>query len=380
MTESISKKRRAAWLAAAAVGALVGWLPLSHAGAEPTARRIDGSDRYTTSANISKDTFAANVPVAYIATGTGFADALAGAPAAAINGGPILLAPPDSLTVPVSNELNRLKPAKIVILGGTAAVSTTIQSQLAQFVGNDPAKVTRLAGNDRYGTAAAISAATFAGAAKRVYVTTGENFPDALSSGPAVISEGPGPVLLTQKGALPQSTAAELARLKTQGTIGKIVVVGGVDAVSDSVKSALGTYSSDVGRVAGPDRYSTSVLLSQAAFPSSTSKVYLATGANYPDALARGAAAAFVKGPVLLVQGTCIPSVVNDEITRLNPGELIVLGGTTAVSDAVLNRFVCGSTTSTQPGSQPSVTTPDTNAVCQYANQFGLPCPSVPSS
>ena len=107
-----------------------------------------------------------------------FPDALAGGPAAAACGCPILLVLTDSIPAATATELTRLGPAGIVILGGTGVVSETVETALAAFTGGD---VDRLSGANRFATAAAISAATFSPGVPAVYITTGLNFPDALA-------------------------------------------------------------------------------------------------------------------------------------------------------------------------------------------------------
>lgn len=91
----------------------------------------------------------------------------------------------------------------------------------------------------------------------------------------------------------------------------------------------------DVDRLEGPDRYATAVAISQAAFQSGAPVVYVATGTNYPDALAAGPAASAEGGPVLLTRPDALPAVVKTEIQRLNPSSIVVLGSTAAVSAAV---------------------------------------------
>jgi putative cell wall-binding protein len=98
-----------------------------------TVTRLSGADRYATSAAISKASFSPGVPVAYIATGTGFADALSGAPVAGKQGGPILLVPGTSIPSAIATELGRLKPARIVILGGTGVVSAGVATALSFY-------------------------------------------------------------------------------------------------------------------------------------------------------------------------------------------------------------------------------------------------------
>ena len=95
--------------------------------------RLAGVDRYETSAKISEANFAPGVPVAYIATGLGFPDALSGAPVAGIKGGPILLVPGTSIPASIATELLRLGPARIVILGGPSVVSAAVATQLLAY-------------------------------------------------------------------------------------------------------------------------------------------------------------------------------------------------------------------------------------------------------
>src|SRR5580765_3917716 len=99
--------------------------------------------------------------------------------------------------------------------------------------GAGAASTTRLAGADRYATAAAVAHASFSPGVPVVYVVTGRSFPDALTAGPAAAERG-GPVLLVDDG-IPSSTASELHRLAPAS----IVVVGGQGAVSDSVVDQL---------------------------------------------------------------------------------------------------------------------------------------------
>lgn len=70
-------------------------------------------------------------------------------------------------------------------------------------------------------------------------------------------------------------------------------------------------------------------------FDSDTPVVYVATGLIFRDALAGGAAASLKDGPVLLVSGGTIPKATHDELTRLRPKKIVVLGGTAIVPESV---------------------------------------------
>ncbi len=294
--------------------------------------RAAGGDRYATAAAVSQQFFPAPVPVAYVATGTNFPDALAAGPAAGALGGPVLLTRPTALPGATIAELQRLQPGRIVVLGGAGAVSAAVLADLANYTAGD---VTRIAGADRYSTAAQVSAATFQPGVPVAYVAYGGNFPDALAGGPAAGSQG-GPVLLTRSDALPPVTLSELQRLQPA----RIVVLGNPNVVSDAIVTQLGAIA-PVSRAGGANRFATAVATSADAFSTGVSHVFLATGANYPDALAGVSPAAIADSPLLLTQPTCIPAVVQAEIDRLAPANIILLGGENVLSAAVANRTTC---------------------------------------
>jgi YVTN family beta-propeller protein len=191
------------------------------------------------------------------------------------------------------------------------------------------APLARRSGDDRYATAAGVSAAEFAPGVATVYIASGENFPDALSGSAAAGRRGV-PVLLATKNGIPTATGAELARLKAK----QIVVLGGAAAIGESVEQALRSYG-PVTRIGGADRFAVSAAISRENFSVNQPVVYIASGENFPDALSGGAAAANIGSPVLLVNRSAIPKPVADELTRLQPGRIVVLGGENAVAPAV---------------------------------------------
>ena len=296
--------------------------------APSSVTRLGGGDLYGTPAVISAANFAPGVPVVYVATGLDFPDALAGAAVAGPQGGPILLVSVDAIPAATAAELTRLRPQQIMILGGTGVVSDAVASALGDYTSG---AVTRLAGRDRYATAAAVGAATFVPGVPVVYVATGLNFPDALA-GAAVAGFQDGPVLLVSTNAIPTVTAIELARLKPQ----RIVILGGTGVVSDAVASTLGAYTpGTVTRLAGRDRYATAAAISAATFAPGVPVVYVATGLDFPDALAGAAVAGSQGAPVLLVSTNAIPAATAAELTRLQPGRVVLLGSASSVSEAV---------------------------------------------
>ena len=331
------------WAGVAVLTLMAGLLFIAPAQAATSVVRLGGNDRYATAAAISDYAFDPGAPVAYVATGTNFPDALAGAAAAGYEGGPVLLVAPDSIPGATARELDRLRPGRIVVLGGTRAVSRDVETHLRRFT---TGRVTRLAGADRFATAVAISSAVFRSGIPAVYVVTGESFPDALSAAPVAAFQG-GPVLLVSRDTVPAATAQELDRLGP----GAIHVVGGVGAISRHVEDRLRSFTSGpVKRTNGTDRFQTGVALSARAFEPGVSHVFLATGSNFPDALAGAAAVAQAPGPLLLTRSECIPVPIQEEIDRLGPLEIVLLGSERVVSTEVENGTVCGTTDSPSMG------------------------------
>jgi putative cell wall-binding protein len=206
------------------------------------------------------------------------------------------------------------------------AVSDAVETAL-ESLGWGPT-VTRLAGANRYVTSVEISKHGFPDGADTVVIATGTVFADALAGAPAAV-EWDAPVLLTDPNALPAVIAAEITRLDPN----RIVVLGGTAAVTSTVFDALAAIA-PTERISGPDRYATAIAISAAAFGSAR-RAYVATGLNFPDALAGAAAAAAYMAPILLVPGTTLPGTVQSELERLGSPDIVVLGGTVAVATAV---------------------------------------------
>ncbi len=188
----------------------------------------------------------------------------------------------------------------------------------------------RLAGEDRYATSATVAEA-WPSETEVVYVVSGRDFPDALSAASRA-GKDRAPVLLSDPAALSTQTreALKLLRPKT------IVVVGGPSAISAKVLYELRPLASTgtVQRVAGKDRYRTATALAS-QYEAGTPQVYLASGKDFPDALAGAALAGYQRAPLLLTDGLSLDRSTQAELARLRPSEIVVLGGTKVVSDGV---------------------------------------------
>lgn len=187
----------------------------------------------------------------------------------------------------------------------------------------------RLAGPDRFGTAAATARAAFPDGADVVYLARADVPVDAVAAG----SLDDGPLLLVRPdGPLPSATEQAIADLAPS----TVVALGGPAAVSDDVlreAAEAGGDSRTTERIAGPDRHATAAAISQRAFPDGSELAYVAAG--IPDALAAGV---LTRGPVLLVPPDAaeLPAVVRHELERLDVGVVLVLTGPARLDPAIL--------------------------------------------
>lgn len=301
--------------------------PAVPTGIEASVERVGGVDRYDTAARLSAARYPDGAEVVYLATGSDYADALTAAPATR-GDGPVLLVAPDQIPAATAAELDRLQPHRIVLVGGPRAISDEVARRAAAHTRGTISRVARI---DRYATAAELAGALESGV-ETVYVATGTDFADALSGGAAATGDDTA-ILLVTPNSIPQTTAAQLERLRPR----RIIVLGGPAAISDQVVTELGRFAGHVARYGGADRYATSSAQSAATFAAPAETVYLTTGDGFADGVTAGA----TTDPVLLTRRECIPAAVLAELERLRPEKLVLVGGSTAVSDAVGDLVRC---------------------------------------
>lgn len=272
------------------------------------------------------------MPVAYIASGVAFPDALSAGAAAAKLHGTLLLTPPGGLDSRVAAELVRLHPARIVVVGGPAALSEQVVSDLQSLP--ITATVKRIFGADRFATSRAVVTYAFGMSIPDLYLVTGNAFPDALAAAAAGSATGR-PVLLTN-GSLESPDAATIAALQSWGT-SHVTVVGGIASVSAGIESGLGAGIS-VTRSAGPDRFATAAALARTLTPSGAA--YLANGLLFPDALTSAVLAATQPGPLLLTVGYCAPTSTLSTVIDTSVSHVVLIGGLAVQDDSVAD-YAC---------------------------------------
>ncbi|WP_167506248.1 cell wall-binding repeat-containing protein [Halobacillus faecis] len=194
---------------------------------------------------------------------------------------------------------------------------------LSPLVLDDEPFIDRIAGEDRYHTAAAIAVRRSGGyPSDHVILATGADFPDALAGAPLAFYYD-APILLTRKNALPQITKSTIDVLDAKS----VTILGGTGAISKDVENALVKSGLDVERISGSDRYETATAIAEVLPPSDGAVV--AYGRNFPDALSIAPIAASNMMPILLTEKSKLPEstkqAVNDyDFTYVVGGEGVV--------------------------------------------------------
>lgn len=304
-------------------------LSLPSAAIGPPTRRASGSDRYATSVAVGK-VAAPSARVVVVVSGSEgrLVDGLVSAPLARSLGAPILLASSTGVPSVVAEDLGRRGATTAYLVGGSAALGPGVEAGLrAAGVGS----LRRLAGGDRFATAAAVARELNARSSPRthVVVASGEDarLADALAvGGPAATAARP--VLLTTRDLVPAPTRDAIRDVGATQTL----VVGGPQAVSEPVASSFPSPS----RVSGPDRFATAGAVADLFAPSiGVGQVAIAAGVapGMIDALAAGSLGA----PTLLVLPGALPSPTAAFLDRHpTTANLTVVGGPASVSDDVL--------------------------------------------
>ncbi|MHB1136422.1 MAG: cell wall-binding repeat-containing protein [Coriobacteriia bacterium] len=256
--------------------------------------RLAGDTRYGTAAALSLDGWPDGAQTVLLATGEDWPDALASAPLAGTLDAPLLLSAPATLPVETAGELARLKPERIIVLGGTGALSSEVASAAAVAAGLTPDDVTRIGGLDRYETSARIADEVGVPEDGRVCVATGSSPADAVSIS-AYAGANEIPILLVDRSAIPTATA-DFAEANAD-TWRSTLIVGGTTAIPDAVVASL----PDRTRYAGIDRYATNAAVLERLY-NSGSIFYVVNGEAYPDCLTAGVRGAKNSGAIMLVR------------------------------------------------------------------------------
>ncbi|MHB8126930.1 MAG: cell wall-binding repeat-containing protein [Desulfitobacteriaceae bacterium] len=258
-------------------------------------------------------------------------DAMTAVPLSKKLDAPILMTSSDRLDEAVLQVIQQLHSNNVYIAGGTVAVTPAVEKSLT----DNGLNVIRLAGYDRYETAVKI--AQLVGSNGTVYLANGFGEPDALAVSAFAAEQG-NPILLTERGRMPDVTLTELQTLAP----GIVNIIGGTAVVSSDIENQLKAQYV-VQRWGGWDRYGTEQIIFQNLF-TNQSPLYFASALVEPndvrsgkpngDALVTAALAAKTNGFVVTVPPDVLPSTL-DTFLLYNKGYIpvsTVVGNRTSIT------------------------------------------------
>lgn len=286
--------------------------------------RLGSGGAAATAIEVSKRAFPKGAAEVYLARLDNPVDALA---ASILPNGPILLVPSDGNVPPtVFEEIKRLNPGKVVLLGGKGAISDNVAGQIKTYTGKDPE---RLAGANRVATAATIARYAYPGGNPTVYVADalgadGKGSPDAVAAG--VLSDGP--ILTVSSNGGDIATVAQT--VKALGA-NRVVALGGKAVLSDATLGQVaGGAATD--RISGANRYQTSVAIGKRVFGNGAGVAYLASGTDLAYALVAGS---LTDGPIILAPSKADTNT-RGLVTAFGNPNVVALGDASSVSDSVM--------------------------------------------
>ena len=269
--------------------------------------------------------------IVVIANGWSPADVGTAAPLAGRLDAVMLYASRNTIGGPAVVALQRLRPSRVVLIGGRAALDDGVGAQVRSILPG--VAVQRLSGIDRADTAArAALVAPMVPAGRPVVITNGWSPPDVGVAAPLADVLG-GSVLFAHENALGDSTVSTLRKLQPS----RVVVVGGTAALDSGTEAELGIVVPGVPiqRLAGVDRTDTAVRAAELARVATGSSVVVVNGWSSPDVGIAAPLAAAIDGTVLFSHGSSLGKHTVSALQRLLPNQVTLVGDTDAVLDEI---------------------------------------------
>nr|WP_308551196.1 cell wall-binding repeat-containing protein [uncultured Peptostreptococcus sp.] len=268
-------------------------------------RRIEGVDRYQTSINVADHH---RSDTAIVVNGKDFPDALSAVSLANKFKANIILTRPTSDDFQYKKftaDLINRNIENVIIIGGENSVDKGYEIELSKFF-----KVERIQGNDRYETSMKVVERS---GIKKLCITDGRNFPDALSTSALVAKTNSALLLIDGR-----------KKLDLDKDYRVLYTVGGTNSIQN-------TYGK---RIAGPDRYQT---CNQILDLMNAKNILIASGRDFPDALSAASMASMIDTGLLLCSHRVDSNVVERSADK---DSIVVVGGINSVSGLTVNSIM----------------------------------------
>lgn len=305
-------------------------------------KRIGGRDALQTSNMVSVEGFGQNpLDTVILATLDGHYDALTASALAGKLNCPVFLTTSGEASDETLNILSQIRPKKIIIMGGTAAVSEAVERKIAKEIPSVK-KFERIAGDDAIDTANRVfeKGKTLGGWGKTALVATLSTYHDAMAASPYAFANSAPIFLCDWSNSLNSDTVSKIRN----GGFDRVLILGGTGAVDSRVESQLSGLK--VKRLSGDDSHKTSIEIAKfwLSEGGSLDGVGVATSSSYYDALSGSYLCGIHKAPLILTAtGNSADLVSFVKRNRSSIGQGYIFGGTAALSREVeesLNKAV----------------------------------------
>ena len=284
-------------------------------------QRISGKNRSETSLKIANK-FYDNADYIYVTNQNSFADGLSMGSLTKLKNGPLLLIPNHNLSVDAKVTINKLKPKKIIIIGGDSTIGKALEQELKSY-----AEVERVSGKNRIETSLEIARRTDIANKKEVFLVNGYSEADSINI-VSVSSRDGIPVIFTAKDRM---SASAKNMLKSYG-VNKVTIVGGNSTVSLSIENELKSIGiSEVNRLSGKDRFLTGTKVNENYYEE-YNPIFFANGYNVADALSIGPVLGRLNAPLQIIPQDYLPEGVKSYYSGRTISDFYVLGGTNSVT------------------------------------------------
>lgn len=300
--------------------------------------KLYGATEYDTTVAVSKKGWPNGSNKVVVVNGDIIADGIAATPLASTYDAPILIVKKDTLPQVINEELKRLNPEEVIVIGGTSTINDSVYNSIASSTN---AKMSRIWGNDRNETSLKIAQEIDKNHdVNKVFIANGfKGDIDALTIA-AKAGEDKQPIILTDKSTIPTDT---YNWMKTE-SLTNAYFIGGPDTLdteiihkmADIAKPTSGSIYHN--RIYGADRHETNAKVMEKFYTQSTLEaVLVARSDKLSDALVAGPLAAKLNSPILITPTTKLSSYHEDNLTQKSANIIYKIGD--ALSDNILSEI-----------------------------------------
>ncbi|CCL08164.1 Cell surface protein [Clostridioides difficile CD002] len=300
-----------------------------------TVKKLKGADRFETAIKISQSGWTKSDTVVIVnGEDKSMVDGLTATPLASVKNSPILLSSNEKLPQKTVEELKRLNPSKVVVIGGNNSMPNSVVEAIK--VVNSKISVQRIGGDTRYQTSINIAKEIDkTNNVSKLYIGAGNGEADSLSIA-SLAGKEKTPIVLTQKDGVDN----EAEQFIKSNKVSNIYFIGGVEKISNKAIEQVGKIANkDISnnRVAGQTRQETNAkVIDKFYSQSKLDGIVVANQDKLIDALTVGPLAAKNNSPVILATNTLDKSQ-ESSLKGKNSSKLFEVGG--GIASSVIDKI-----------------------------------------